>query len=147
MFVTFITIRWRFLNFGPFRDTPAYILDLASRNFYQILQRENEKILPTFELRGSDGANYVWSTMFNRLKPKNGYSSSITKRWTLSSLFEVKKKDDWVCLMNNLVNLVKVWCSMFNVSSFEAKKSGVRVRSPIDERVRVSLMFEKWSSS
>ena len=32
MFVTFIIIRWCFLNSGLYRDTRAYILDLASRN-------------------------------------------------------------------------------------------------------------------
>ena len=39
----------------------------------------------------SDGSNYVRSSMFDRSKPKIGCSSSITIRWTRSSLFDVRK--------------------------------------------------------
>ena len=37
----------------------------------------------------SDGSNNVRSLMFDHSKPKIGCLSSITKRWTLSSLFDV----------------------------------------------------------
>ena len=47
------------------------------------------------------------SSMFDRSKPKIGCSSSITKRWTRSSLFDVRKNDVRVCSMSNLGNLVK----------------------------------------
>ena len=39
----------------------------------------------------SDGSNYVWWSMFVRLKSKIGFSSSITKIWTCSSSFDVQK--------------------------------------------------------
>ena len=49
----------------------------------------------------SDGSNYVWSSMFDCLKPKIGCSSLITKRWTRLSSFGVQK------MMFELV-----WCSL-----------------------------------
>ena len=63
-----------------------------------------------------NGLSYVWSSMFDRLKPKIGCSSSISKRWTHTSPFNVQKNDVRVCSMNNLVKLVKAFwvrCSMF----------------------------------
>ena len=39
----------------------------------------------------SDGSNYVWWSMFVHLEPEIGCSSSITIRWTCSSLFDVQK--------------------------------------------------------
>ena len=37
----------------------------------------------------SDGSNNVWSSMFDRSKPKIGCLGLITNRWTHSSLFHV----------------------------------------------------------
>ena len=71
---------------------------------------------------GCDGSNYVWSSMFDCLKPKIGCSSLITKSWTCSRSFDVRKTDVWVCSLRNLVNLVKALLgSKFNVWSFEAQ--------------------------
>ena len=57
-----------------------------------------------------------------RLKLKIGCSSLITKRWTHSSSFDVRKSDVQVCLLGNLVNLVQALLgSNFEVLSFEAK--------------------------
>ena len=70
----------------------------------------------------SDGLNYVQSSMFNHSKQKIWCSSSIIKRWTHSSPFNVQKIDIRVCSMSSLVNLVKALLgSMFEVRSFEAK--------------------------
>ena len=67
-------------------------------------------------------SNYAWSSMFNGLNPEIGCSSSITKRWTRSSSFDVRKTDVRVCSLSNLVNLVKAPLgSKFDVRSFEAK--------------------------
>ena len=100
--------------------------------------------------------------MIVRSKPKIGCSSSITKRWTHSSLFDVWKMDVWDCSMRNSVNLV-MGCTTFefHFRSFEAKnnrafdnlkmntykffrwlKIDVRVRSMFDKVVfNTSLMF------
>ena len=87
-------------------------------------------------------------SMFYRLKPRIGYSSSITKIWKCSGSFGVRKTDVWVCSLSNLVNLVNALLgSKFDVWWLEAKNTGVRVRSPIDEHIRVLSMFEKWCSS
>ena len=46
--------------------------------------------------------------------------------------------------MSNLVNLVKALLGLkFDVRSFKARKKGVRVRSQIDEHVRVRSIFDK----
>ena len=45
----------------------------------------------------SDGSNYVRSSMFDRSKPKIGFSSAITKRRTHLILFDVRKNDVRVC--------------------------------------------------
>ena len=58
-------------------------------------------------LTSSDGSNYVQNSMFDCSKPKIGCSSLITKRWTNSSPFDVRKNDVQVSSMSNLVNLVK----------------------------------------
>ena len=57
----------------------------------------------------SDGPNCYQSLMFDHSKPKIGCSSSITKRGTCSSPFNVRKNDVRVCSMNNLVNLEKAF--------------------------------------
>ena len=70
----------------------------------------------------SDGSNNFQSSIFDSLKPKIGCLSSITKRWTRSSPFDVQKNDVWVCSMSDWVTLIKAqWGSMFDVCSFEAK--------------------------
>ena len=120
----------------------------------------------------SEGSNNVRSSMSNRSKPKIGCLSLINKRWTCSSLFDVRKNYVWVCSMSNLKSLVKALLkSMFDVPLFEAKNwvlefdhplmnmfefvqcsfvwsqsSGVRVWSSINERVQIRLMFKKWCS-
>ena len=72
-------------------------------------------------LRNCDGSNYVRSSMFDCSKPKIECSSSITKRLTRSSPFDVRKKDIRVCSMINLVNIAKALLgSMFYVCLFEA---------------------------
>ena len=69
----------------------------------------------------SDGLNYVWSSIFDRSKPKTRCSGSITNRWTRSSIFDVLKKwcssllDEWFSKCEDLLG------SMFDVHSFEAK--------------------------
>ena len=68
----------------------------------------------------SDGSNYVRSSMFEHSKPKMGYSGPISIRWTHLSLFDVRKNDVWVSLMNNLVNLItNIWT---RASSFDVRK-------------------------
>ena len=52
--------------------------------------------------------------MFHRSKPRIGCLSSITNRWTYSSLFDVRKND---VRKNDLVNLVKVLLSSMFVRS------------------------------
>ena len=102
----------------------------------------------------SDGLNNFRSSMFDRSKPKIGCSSSITIRCL--SLFDVRKNDDPVSSMSNLVNVLKALLgSKFDVRSFEAKnrvfefdhqqmhmfefvrcsKNFVRVRSMFDKTV------------
>ena len=95
-------------------------------------------------LISSDGSNNVPKSMFNRSKTKIGCSSLITIKWTQSNSFDVWKKDVWVSSMSNLVNLVKALLGLkFDVRSFKARKKGVRVRSQIDEHVRVRSIFDK----
>ena len=53
----------------------------------------------------SDGSNYVRSSMFDRSKPKIGCPSSISKRWTRSSSFNVQK------MMFEFVWCSIKWCS------------------------------------
>ena len=65
------------------------------------------EIIPT--LKWMCWAMYVRSSMFDHSKLKKGGLSSITKRWTRSSLFNVKKNDVRVCLMNRLINLGKAF--------------------------------------
>ena len=85
----------------------------------------------------SDGSNYARSSMFDRLKPKIGCLSSITKRWTHSSPFNVRKDYVRVCSLNNSVKAFWVWCSFV-----QSQNSGVRVWSLIDEHVWVCSMFK-----
>ena len=79
------------------------------------------------------------NSIFDRLKPKIGCSNSISKRWTRSSTFNVRKNDVRVCLMNNLIKVKAFW---FRCSFVRGQNSGVRVRSSIDELVQVRPMFE-----
>ena len=92
----------------------------------------------------SDRSNYVPNSMFNCSKPKTGGLSSITKRCTRSSPFDVRIYDVRVCILNNLVNSVKafyVWCSM-SVRS----KPKFRCSSSIMNRWKC-FKFEKWCTS
>ena len=106
----------------------------------------------------NNGLSYVWSSMFDPSKPKIGCLSSISKRWTRSSPFDVRKNDVRVCSMNNLVNLVKgfwVWCLMsvcskpkFRCSSLIINRwtcsSLLNVQKMMFEFVRCSI---KWCSN
>ena len=56
--------------------------------------------------KSNDGLKYICSK-FDHLKPKVGGSSSITRRWTRSISFDVRKNDVQVSSMSGLVNLVK----------------------------------------
>ena len=72
-----------------------------------------------------DGSNYVQSSMFNRSKPKVGCLSLITRRWTCSSPFNVRKNDVQDCSMSCSVNLMKALLGlMFDVRSLETKNWG-----------------------
>ena len=66
-------------------------------------------------LFSSDGSNNVRSSMFDRSKEKIWCSSSITKRWSSSGPFDVRKNDVWVCSMNDLVNVLKAFSCMGKV--------------------------------
>ena len=78
--------------------------------------------------------------MFDRSKSKIGCSSSITKRLTRSSLFDVRKNDVWVCSISNLVNLVKaLLCSMF-----DRLKPRIGCSSSITNRWTHSCSFNVW---
>ena len=60
--------------------------------------------------------------MYVRSKQKLGCSSSITKRLTRSSPFDVRNYDVWDCWMSNFINLVMdTLGSMFHVRLFKAK--------------------------
>ena len=83
--------------------------------------------------------------MFDHSKAKIGYSSSISNKWTHSSLFDVRKNDVQVSLMSKSSEShirFDVWCSFVR-----SQKLGVPVRSSIDEHVQVPSMFEKGHSS
>ena len=68
------------------------------------------------------GQTMIEILLFERLKPKIGCSSLITKRWTRLSPFDVRKNDVRVCSMSDFVILIEALLgSMFDVSSFEAK--------------------------
>ena len=54
----------------------------------------------------NDGSNNVRSLMFDRSKPKIRCSSSITNRWTRSSLFNVRK------MMFEFIRCTIKWCSI-----------------------------------
>ena len=98
--------------------------------------------LPIFLKNGkSDGLNYVWSSMFDA---KIGCLNSITKIWTRSSLFDVRKNDVWICSMNNLVNLFYVWCSMYICSKPKVSSCTIinRWKCLISFNVQ-NLMFDK----
>ena len=70
----------------------------------------------------SDVSNYVGSSMFHRPKPQIGFSSSIIKRLSLLSLFDVQKNDVSVSSKSIFVILVKgLSGSMFDVCSLEPK--------------------------
>ena len=89
------------------------------------------KLLPDWI---SDESNYIRSSILDRSKPKIGCSSLITKRWTRSSSFNVRK--------NESVRWFDGRCPLV-----QSQNSGVRVRSSIYEHVWVRSMFEKWGSS
>ena len=64
----------------------------------------------------NDGSNYVRRLMFDGSKPKIGCSSSITRRLTCLSPFDVRKNNIRVCSMSSSINLIKAL-----LRSFEAK--------------------------
>ena len=88
------------------RNTPTYLL---ACQFFMISLTLNPKHTYTAHVSvfSSDGSNYVRSSMLDRLKPKIGCLSLISKRWTCSSQFNVQKNDVRVCSISNLLNLVK----------------------------------------
>ena len=103
----------------------------------------------------SDWSNYVQSSMSYRSKPKIGCWSSISKRWTRSSLFNVWKNGVRFCSMFNLVKAFWVWCSMsvrlkpkFRCSSLIINRwilsSSFDVRKMMLELVRCSI---RWCST
>ena len=96
---------------------------LLSYCVYPSCQRDQSEH-PAFRDASSDGLNCVRNLMFDRLKPKIGCSSSITKISTRSSSFGVRKNDVRVCSMSSLVYLVKALLGlMFNIRLFKAKNS------------------------
>ena len=87
----------------------------------------------------SDGWNYVRNSMFDRSKPKIECSRSITKRWTHSSLFDVRKNDGRVSSMNNLINQVKAFKVWYSISI--RNKPKFRCSSSIINRWTCSSFF------
>ena len=59
--------------------------------------------------------NLTLPSMFNPSRPKLGYSSSSIKRFTRSSLSDVRKDYVQVCLMSNLVNQILIGYIRFDV--------------------------------
>ena len=86
----------------------------------------------------SDGSNYVWSSMFDRSKPKIGCLSSITNRWTRSCSLDVRKSDIRVSSMSNLVNIVKALLG----SKFDCSKPKIGCSSSITNKWTHSSSFD-----
>ena len=72
---------------------------VMGRIMFEVQSLESKNRVLEFDYQKMNTFKSVQSSMFDRSKPKLGCSSSITKRWTCSSLFDVQ-----VCSMNDLVN-------------------------------------------
>ena len=68
---------------------PKLMASRSSKIGYLLCISDN--LVNRWQMWCSDESNYVWSTKFDRSKPKIGCSSLITIRWRRLSSFDVRK--------------------------------------------------------
>ena len=90
----------------------------------------------------SDGSNNVRSSMFDLSMPKIGCSSSITIRWTRSSLFDVRKNDVRVSSMSNLGNLVKALLGSMLSKKMERK---MKIRKVSESKLKIRKILTQFT--
>ena len=117
-----------YLFFSTYFILKNTCLDLPFVYLYWLQSEVHCKVFTNRQNVG-DWSNYLCSIIQNQK-----IWCWITKRWTRSSSFNVRKANVWVCSLSNLVNLVfnsskpKIWCSSSMtsrwtyLSSFDVQK-------------------------